>query len=293
MPRLTQFFVSTLLLALLSGCAAPAVPTPTLAPTFSPVSVLPTATMTPTYEPSPTLVPSPMPPATESTATATLTPEPKLGGDKTAWIFGGWSMPTGHDYTFPEVLNAYLTPSSPDQWQTVGPYLLSDGTPLPWDAQVMIERSDGKTFVLLPALVRGVIALPNQNTKIGGTVYFAVYEFPAIGGSNFVIQSLEDSIAAKSANISKYIITQDIPSDWLSRTITLEEDKANRDFVDNLTERQFADELMTHVGQMVLLYFPFGENTSKNALLTNILEGELIGTGQINNFISAGGILLP
>jgi hypothetical protein len=53
MPRLAQFFVFTLLLALLSGCAAPA-PAPTLAPTFSPISVLPTATATPTYETSPT-----------------------------------------------------------------------------------------------------------------------------------------------------------------------------------------------------------------------------------------------
>jgi hypothetical protein len=214
-----------------------------------------------------------------------------LGGTKVAYLESSELL----HQPFPETLQQYLVPSSPEQWKTASEYQVSDGTTVLWDARVILQRSDGKMFVLLPALIRGEVTIANPDKFAGGTITYVVYEFPAKGGSNFVIQSFRDGKLSTATNHAVVPLKGPIPVSWLQSSagspIPLTEFDATVSFTGDVTEKKYADSLAAHQGKMVLLFFPIGGNYVD--FLNKIINGQMMGNGKISGGIDAIGMIEP
>jgi hypothetical protein len=268
MPRLTQFFVFTLLLALLSGCAAPAAPAPTLAPTFSPVSVLPTAAMTPTYEPTPTLEPSPTP-----------TPEPQLGGDRVAVLIPDFDSRLSKE-AIVALIEPYInTPTPPDVWPTkLGDYLLDNGQAVQWGDHFMLKGAV-LPWAGFPALLRDIIEIDDPH--LNGKLMISVYEIPAQNGSNFLV-SIDQDNATHRVGPAIFDMNGALPASWFEETSVIDDTVVMAiSKIDVVDGRDFVDAIRPRINKMIIVEIPIDGKSWEIDALEKMVHGELLFSDQV------------
>ena len=174
MKRALFNLMAGLLILSLAGCmfslfAAP-IPLPTFPslPSPTPLAAIPTPFSTPTETAQPTDTP---------TVEPTKTPE-QLGGSEVA-VFADLMHAT-----MPDAVKALLTASSPETWNQTG-WVFADGTPYPWGKPIFVEGTGRTTILNIPALVKGIVRVPEPAMGPNAKRIYVVLEVPAFGGSNF------------------------------------------------------------------------------------------------------------
>jgi hypothetical protein len=234
-----------LLLVTLVACAAPAVGT------ANPTAHQPTSP-TNTPDATPTMTETPMP-------TATRTPEPtptheQIGGDKSVVLWLDLNQQTfEYDSTVPAEFAPYLTPTSPEQLESLPKIMLSDGTPIEWGGAVGYFNPEASGFGLqpiMPGLIRGVVEYGMFQEF---PTYGVIIEFPVQNGSVFWISALRDYNYGVSTNAASRLVSGAYPTSCARGTVCTR-DTIVPSLTDHnvYTDRDFVPFLRGLTGRMVL-----------------------------------------
>lgn len=206
-----------------------------------------------------------------------------LGGDKTAVMFAV-SYGKGDVYEIPSQVQKELTPTTPQQWAAMERPKLSDETEIPWNTAIKVHYAKtSKDYVIIPAFLKAVAEFPNTG-GLGGTYISPVLEFPARGGSNFLIPAEQKNNYAHGFNFTTFDLKNNaLPVEWTEGDIQLEDLRAESK--ENIMQiAKYQEALKRQVGKVVLCMFQSYSEDDWADRLDAIRNGSLLmpGGGQVD-----------